>query len=894
RALDVLHRRPDRHLADRGGRTRLHRQQRRRPLRGRRGDRHPALEPPGRRRQRRHRRRRRTLYVGADAGVLALDVATGTERWRYAAGGAVSSRMPAFADGVVYDGTTDGNLNALNATDGSIVWQFKTDGGRFTTPTVADGIVFQGNPDAPVQRLYALDAKTGAERWRFAAGVQAYAAAVGGGLAYVNAGDGAVYALDAATGQLRWRFATGAPNLGNGPALVGDTLYVAGEDGNLYALDASSGELRWQVTVGESAIAPVITGGMVYFETVNGSLVALGDASAAPGGTTAVAGGEGATPAAPTTAATPNAATLIWTTQGGADGLVNPADLAIDPQGRLWVADNAHSRFQLFSADGTFLQTFGEGTFRFGINGASSGEVAFAPDGTTYVVDATARTVSKFDPNGRLVAAWGGTSSVPVHLSQPENLVVDAAGTVWVGGDGLHAIFHLDPDGQVLGTITDSPDLRLEAIGGMAIDGAGDLYLVNGASHIVELRPDGTLLRTLSDFNDPDGTFNGTPIFMTVDKSGNLFVTAVDWSANPLRGRIEVFAPDGTVVVASGWAGQFPTGIALDGAGNVYIADYNENTVQKFRLLPPLASAPTDATVAPTSAATTASPAATTGPAAALVRQAPAESVDGWLASDGKLWVADGDRNHYRILSPADGHEVEVWQATMPDGVAYGLLAFGPQGEIYIYDIATHRVAKFDRDRHFVFVWGGTGTGDGQFVGDVYGLVVDRAGNVSVADGGRNLVQKFDADGHFLLKWGGTGPGNGQFADMGWPTVDAAGNVYVPDIGNNRVEKFDPDGTFLSAFGSFGPGDGELNAPNDVAVDAAGNVYVADWKNSRVEVFDAAGRYAAEWGGFGHAEGQFTHVDGVELDNQGNIYVADPDARHIDKFHLLPPLAPAT
>ena len=82
----------------------------------------------------------------------------------------------------------------------------------------------------------------------------------------------------------------------------------------------------------------------------------------------------------------------------------------------------------------------------------------------------------------------------------------------------------------------------------------------------------------------------------------------------------------------------------------------------------------------------------------------------------------------------------------------------------------------------------------------------DRAGNVYVADGigNNNRVAKFDKEGHFLTHWGSTGTGPGQFNGVKALAIDAQDNVYVADVGNKRIQVFDAAGTFKSEFGNVG------------------------------------------------------------------------------------------
>jgi sugar lactone lactonase YvrE len=82
----------------------------------------------------------------------------------------------------------------------------------------------------------------------------------------------------------------------------------------------------------------------------------------------------------------------------------------------------------------------------------------------------------------------------------------------------------------------------------------------------------------------------------------------------------------------------------------------------------------------------------------------------------------------------------------------------------------------------------------------------DRAGNIYVADGmgNNNRIAKFDKEGHFLKHWGSTGSGQGQFTGVKAIAVDAQGNVYAADLGNKRIQVFDSEGTFKSEFTNVG------------------------------------------------------------------------------------------
>jgi len=203
----------------------------------------------------------------------------------------------------------------------------------------------------------------------------------------------------------------------------------------------------------------------------------------------------------------------------------------------------------------------------------------------------------------------------------------------------------------------------------------------------------------------------------------------------------------------------------------------------------------------------------------------------------------------------------------------YGV-AVDASGNVYVVDEGNSRIQKFDSNGTYLTQWGSLGSGDGQFSRPI-GVAVDGAGNVYVADADNNRVQKFDSNGTYLTQWGSSGSGDGQFNSPSGVAVDTAGNVYVTDTGNNRVQKFDSNGTYLAQWGGHGSGNGQFDTPSGVAVDAAGNVYVTEAYNYRVQKFDSSGTYLTQWGTYGGGDGQFYSPTGVAVDAAGNIYVAD-------------------
>ncbi len=172
-------------------------------------------------------------------------------KFSFKTGGTIRS-TPAVADGVLYFGSGDGNFYALDARTGQERWRFRTAGGIFSSAAIAAGAAYFASRDG---YLYALDVGTGKQRWKFPLGKDLgeghywdfYLSSpiVAGQNLYIGSGDGNVYALDARSGKTRWKFAAGA-RVRATPALSADTLIVATMSGVVYALNAKDGTQRWK------------------------------------------------------------------------------------------------------------------------------------------------------------------------------------------------------------------------------------------------------------------------------------------------------------------------------------------------------------------------------------------------------------------------------------------------------------------------------------------------------------------------------------------------------------------------------------------------------------------------------------------------------------------------
>lgn len=212
--------------------------------------------------------------------AYAIEIPGGTVRWKTAVGGAVGSSV-AIGDGTVYLGAGS-NLVALAVADGRIRWKQPVSAvGRIGTPTAAEGLVFAATGldggDASVYGVAAIDAATGASRWRFVSPSKAvvYTPAVVSGRAYIVGEDRRVTALDAATGTTIWSTTTEQVDEAV-PAVADGIIYVAGNGGAMNALDATTGAIRWSVAYRGIPYGPTVVGGYVLVGTDLGTLSAIG------------------------------------------------------------------------------------------------------------------------------------------------------------------------------------------------------------------------------------------------------------------------------------------------------------------------------------------------------------------------------------------------------------------------------------------------------------------------------------------------------------------------------------------------------------------------------------------------------------------------------------------
>jgi DNA-binding beta-propeller fold protein YncE len=215
---------------------------------------------------------------------------------------------------------------------------------------------------------------------------------------------------------------------------------------------------------------------------------------------------------------------------------------------------------------------------------------------------------------------------------------------------------------------------------------------------------------------------------------------------------------------------RFPVSVAVDATGTVYVADSENDRIQRFD---------ESGAFLGEWGGTGAGPGQFSTP----------EAVD--VDASGNVYVAD--KGNFRIqkftptgsfLAQWGSHGSADGQFEAPEGIATDAA-----GNVYVADAGNNRIEKFTAAGAFVTNWGAPGKAAGQFDGPD-GVAVDAAGNVYVSDSGNDRIQKFTTAGAFVTKWGKTGDDPGELDFPVAVATDAAGRVYVADAGNDRIQVF--------------------------------------------------------------------------------------------------------
>lgn len=570
--------------------------------------------------------------------------------------------------------------------------------------------------------------------------------------------------------------------------------------------------------------------------------------------------------------------------RGSSDGtgpdaqFINPVGIAVDATGNVFVADKINLIVRKISPAGAVTTIAGAPGDRGTADGPRNvarlfilGGVALDRAGNLFVAEWVNNTIRKIAPDGTVTTIAGqpgvyGTADgvgTAATFMFPYALAFDSQQNLWVG-DLIGSLRKIAPDGTVTTVIPSSAGYF--AIGCLAIDSTDAIYFAT-SSAIRRRAPDGTIslfAGASSAVGSSDGPattarFN-YPTGLAFDRNGNLFV------ADRNNNNVRKITPDGTVSTVAGLAPDYASG-TTDGMLNA----------ARFGFLGQIASAPTgELYVADTVNST--------------IRKISREGAVTTLAGKaGQRGSVDGTGDQARFDSP------------------YGI-ALAADGSLYVSDAAANTIRKVTAQGVVTTVTGDAakpagyadGTSSAARFNYPTGIVIGRDAALYVADRLNHVVRRVMPGSGLVTTFAGT-PGTtgnvdglGAVARLDTPeglASDSAGNLYVShSVRHGSIRKISPAGVVTTLAGGAG---GEANAedgtgtaarfnqPKALAVDASGNVLVADGENHVIRKVTSDGIVTTLAGlaeAAGNADGmgrksRFLSPPGLTVDRDGGVYV---------------------
>ena len=560
-----------------------------------------------------------------------------------------------------------------------------------------------------------------------------------------------------------------------------------------------------------------------------------------------------------------------------------------------------------FADISTYAGSGGAGSSSSGI--AYPAGVAVDSSGNIYVVEqnnhqilrinAGADSASVFAGTGTSGYSGDGGQAAAAEFSYPADIAVDSADNLYIADRGNHCVRYIDVTTGVISTYAGT------GTNGFSGDG--------GAATMAEL---------------------SYPVGVTLDSSGNLLIA--DRNNQRIR-RVDAGSGDISTIAGTGTAGysgdgglataaklSFPVATAIDGSGNIYIADTGSNRIRRID-----SGTGNISTIAGTGSS--------------------GSSGDGGLATVATVYRPSGvaiDTGGNLLILQSDNHSirrVDAGSGVITTIVGSGVPGYGgdggPAASALLNDPAdmaldgSDKLYIADRNNNSIRVVdsvGGSGVitsvtnnsgllfaGDGGLATsanlyDPNGVAIDAAGNVYIADSANHRIRLVDAGSGLIDTIAGNGAmgfsgdgGAAVNASLSFPSavaLDSGGNLYITDTGNNCVRRIDAgsgDITTVAGGGSVYPTDGvaattaTLGFPRAVIVDASDNLIIADSGHQTIRYVDmTAGTITTIAGipdtttdtrdssGFGGDGGLATAATlqfptGLLLDAAGNLYIAD-------------------
>jgi len=639
-----------------------------------------------------------------------------------------------------------------------------------------------------------------------------------------------------------------------------------------------------------------------------------------------------------------------------------PFGVAIDGAGNLYFADNENERIRRVGTNGVITTVAGNGTLGYsGDGGAATNAhlylprgVASDPAGNLYIADFYNNRIRKVGTNGVITTVAGtnsagysgdGGAATNARLNVPSGVALDAFGNLYIADMSNNCIRMVGANG-IISTVAGTNSAGYSGDGGaavnaslwmpvgVAVDCLGNLYIADEYNNRIRAVNTSGIITTVAGngalgYSGDGGAAAGAsltlPAGVAVDATGNLYII------DGYNSRIREVSTSGIITTIAGMGGSGysgdggpatgallygPAGLAVDSAGNVYIADTDNNRIRKAS--PASSSTFTLTNVSSVNAGSytavigNAYGSVTSAVATLTVQAPPVVTVQpaGQIALPGSSAV-------FPVSAAGAGPFGYSWYLDSTNLVQSGL-----NSALMLADISTN-----DAGNYTVVVTNAYGSVTSQvailtiaFPASVTGLL----GSQTVLTGTNvSLTAAAGGTGPFSYQWQLNGTnlpndiistvagtnGSGYSGDGGpapkatlyYPygvAVDASGNIYIADSYNQRIRKVAANGTITTVAGTNGSGysgDGGaainsmLNCAWGVAVDSSGNLYIADTWNSRIRKVATSGIITTVAGGGYGGDGSvaikasLSYPEGAAVDSLGNLYIADSGNNRIRK-----------
>jgi len=537
--------------------------------------------------------------------------------------------------------------------------------------------------------------------------------------------------------------------------------------------------------------------------------------------------------------------------------LDDPEGVAVDAAGNLFIADTDNGRIRKVATNGLITTVAGDGGYGYsGDSGPATNASLYYPRGVAvdawgnlFIADTDNVRIRKVATNGLITTVAGdggygysgnGGPATSASLYYPAGVTVDAAGNLFIADTDNVRIRKVAANGLITTVAGDggygysgdggaATSASLYYPAGVTVDAAGNLFIADTDN--MRIRKVGTngLITTVAGNGSTGSPGDGgaaanahlsLPSGVAADNLGNFFIADTD------NYRIRRVGSNGLITTVAGNGGygysgdggaataanlEYPYGVAVDGVGELFIADENNQRVREVGVTGIMT------TVAGNGGRGYSGDSVALGPDASL-----ADPYGTAVDAYGNVFIADTDNHRIREITPG--------------GIICTVAGNGTPG--YSGDGGAATSASLNSPE---------------------GVTVDAAGNVFIADTGNQRIRKVGTNGTITTA---AGNGFGGYSGDGGPAgnasldyprgvaVDPSSNIFIADWGNHRVRMVSPNGDISSLAGQGGAGflgDGgpatnaSLAYPAGVATDASGNLLVADSENNRIREIWLAG-----------------------------------------------------